>query len=445
MILFCVQHGINIDINEPQIFPECVIAKNMVVLQRIWMAVLCVLLLEEDVATQSRPKSFRDILREMTLDNVGNFLIKYPWRQNARVQAQFPKSMPFPCKNLTINGLGRSSVRPTSVHRLRPGDIDVIAALGDSLVAGNGALEEFAMGTMIENRGVSWCIGGEATWRQFLTLPNILKEFNPNLRGYSTGTGEFLSSNAKLNVAFPVAADADAFRQAKVLVKKMKSDPKINIYEDWKMITLFFGANDICSAQCYNKENASARSHALKLRRALDYLYEKLPKTFVNLVPVLDVSVSIRIKRTMMCHLFHRLFCACFHEGGNEMDTITTLTQEYQQAEEDLIFSGRYDQRDDFTVVIQPFIKLFNAPDDPFRRYDEVIDISYITHDCFHFSQKGHALAANMFWNNLLQPVGLKSQRKLNFVMEKFDCPKSDIPFLFTNKNSRSYLSTGQQ
>lgn len=56
------------------------------------------------------------------------------------------------------------------------------------------------------------------------------------------------------------------------------------------------------------------------------------------------------------------------------------------------VFSGRYDQRDDFTVVIQPFIKLFNAPDDPVRRYDEVIDISYITHDCFHFSQKGHAL-----------------------------------------------------
>lgn len=37
-------------------------------------------------------------------------------------------------------------------------------------------------------------------------------------------------------------------------------------------------------------------------------------------------------------------------------------------------------------------MKLFNAPLDPKHRYDEVIDISYITHDCFHFSQKGHAL-----------------------------------------------------
>lgn len=56
-------------------------------------------------------------------------------------------------------GVGRSFARPSSVHKLRPGDIDVIGAMGDSLVAGNGAMEEFALGTMIENRGVSWCIG----------------------------------------------------------------------------------------------------------------------------------------------------------------------------------------------------------------------------------------------------------------------------------------------
>lgn len=121
----------------------------------------------------------------------------------------------------------------------------------------------------------------------------------------------------------------------------------------------------------------------------------------------LDVSVSVRVKRTMMCRFLHTLFCACFHRGGNEMDVITKMTQQYQRAEEELvstlfrnkiftqslqIFSGRYDTKDDFTVVLQPFIKLFNAPNDKARRYDEVIDISYITYDCFHFSQKGHAL-----------------------------------------------------
>lgn len=55
--------------------------------------------------------------------------------------------------------MGRSKERPTSVHRLRPGDIDVVAAIGDSLVAGSGALEEFALGAFVEYRGVSWCAG----------------------------------------------------------------------------------------------------------------------------------------------------------------------------------------------------------------------------------------------------------------------------------------------
>lgn len=129
--------------------------------------------------------------------------------------------------------------------------------------------------------------GGQDTWREHLTLPNILKMFNPKLTGYSTGTGEFLSSKSQLNVAFPVAADADALKQAKILVNKIRNNKNIDITKDWKMITIFFGANDICSAQCYDKEASSPNNHIAKLARAIDYLQEKLPRTFINLIPVL--------------------------------------------------------------------------------------------------------------------------------------------------------------
>ena len=70
---------------------------------------------------------------------------------------------------------GRSPEVPESVHRLRPGDIDVIAAMGDSLTAGAGLYATNLLEVFIENRGASAFIGGQGTWRTHLTLPNILK------------------------------------------------------------------------------------------------------------------------------------------------------------------------------------------------------------------------------------------------------------------------------
>lgn len=77
--------------------------------------------------------------------------------------------------SFSLNFFSRSKEPPSSVHQLRPGDIDVIAGLGDSLVAASGALEEFAIGTFIEARGVSWCAGGQSDWRKYFTIPNLIK------------------------------------------------------------------------------------------------------------------------------------------------------------------------------------------------------------------------------------------------------------------------------
>lgn len=47
------------------------------------------------------------------------------------------------------------------MHELRPGDIQVIANLGDSLSAGTGALARSALQVAIEYRGVAWSGGTE--------------------------------------------------------------------------------------------------------------------------------------------------------------------------------------------------------------------------------------------------------------------------------------------
>ena len=60
----------------------------------------------------------------------------------------------FPCQHLK-----KSETKPKSVHKLKPGDIDVVAAIGDSITSGMGALGENIGHAMNEYRGVSFSIG----------------------------------------------------------------------------------------------------------------------------------------------------------------------------------------------------------------------------------------------------------------------------------------------
>ena len=75
---------------------------------------------------------------------------------------------------------------PTSVHKLRPGDINVVAAMGDSITAAAGGNARTILGLLTEYRDRSWSIGGKQELEQIVTLPNILKKFNPHLKGAST-------------------------------------------------------------------------------------------------------------------------------------------------------------------------------------------------------------------------------------------------------------------
>jgi hypothetical protein len=72
-------------------------------------------------------------------------------------QVVVPRSFPFPC----AKGPGaRSPTPPTSVHQLRPGDIDVVASIGDSLTAATGAIATtFYDVITVDNRGMSWSGG----------------------------------------------------------------------------------------------------------------------------------------------------------------------------------------------------------------------------------------------------------------------------------------------
>jgi predicted lipid-binding transport protein (Tim44 family) len=72
-----------------------------------------------------------------------------------RTQDEIPSAVQFPCRR------GQHADRvPTSVHRLRPQDIKVIAAMGDSITSANGAMANTEEETRYNYRGVS-AMGGK--------------------------------------------------------------------------------------------------------------------------------------------------------------------------------------------------------------------------------------------------------------------------------------------
>ncbi len=57
----------------------------------------------------------------------------------------------------------------------------------------------------------------------------------------------------------------------------------------------------------------------------------------------------------------------------------------YQHGLKNLTDSGRYEGRNDFTVVIQPFMAKTKLS---YKDDNHTIDFSYFAPDCFHFSGK---------------------------------------------------------
>ncbi|KAM9635478.1 phospholipase B1, membrane-associated [Trichechus inunguis] len=333
---------------------------------------------------------------------------------------------------------------PSSVHRLKPADIKVIGAMGDSLTAGNGAGSKSwnILDVLTQYRGLSWSVGGDQNISTVTTLANILREFNPSLTGFSVGTGTESSAGAFLNQAVAGERAEDLATQARRLVDLMKNDTRINFQEDWKIITVFIGSNDLCGF-CNDPVRYSPQNFTDNIGKALDILHAEVPRAFVNLVSVLKIVTLRELyqEEKVSCpKLILRSLCPCvleFDDNSTEIATLVEVNKKYQEGTHQLVDSGRYDTREDFTVVVQPFFEKVDMPKTP----EGLPDRSFFAPDCFHFSSKSHARAASGLWNNMLEPVGQKTAEH-NFENEiSITCPDQVWPFLGTNKNVQGHGS----
>ncbi|XP_067680319.1 phospholipase B1, membrane-associated-like [Haliotis asinina] len=340
----------------------------------------------------------------------------------------------FPCTTYPA-----SRRTPVSVHRLRPGDIKVVAAMGDSITAGNGITAKTIMDMRRQDRGLSWSIGGDRDYAYQPTIPNILKKYNPFLRGFAVKSGSVWSREAHLDVAEPGAESASLTKQAELLIKRMKNELFVDFRNDWKLITIFIGGDDLCS-YCKDLEHYNASNYVQNVQQALDILHSNIPRAFVNLVSVNHVDVMQGMNLGSICSILHQLFCSCGSYPRNEQDArlLHQAADDYNDGLEKLVASGRYDDRDDFTVVVQPFFRYATLP-----MKGNKPDLSYFSPDCFHFSQRGQAVAARALWNNMIQPVGTK--RTTIVPGETLQCPSELNPYFFTRKNSANYQSVNDQ
>jgi len=291
---------------------------------------------------------------------------------NPQNLGSFPKFWPDYCPPVP-----EPKEHGTNVHNLLPSDIKLVAGIGDSLTAGNGALAYTAFGLLTEYRGRSFSMGGDGEGRGWenddvVTFPNLLRHFSDHLTGDSIYKGKHDSKYARFNHAIPGSTAPDMKAQAETLIEHMKSSPDLDFYND--------------------------------------------------------------LNKGFMCPLILHFLCRYPGKDGYS-DEIRVVRDGYLAAVQSLANSGRYDTRDDFVVVDQPFLRNSSYP----VLADGKPDYAFFAPDCFHLSAKGHATAGTSLWNNMMQPEGKKQTSWA--VGQPPECIDPNNPFLKTKVNSpKSYF-----
>uniref|UniRef100_A0A1I8HC09 Phospholipase B1, membrane-associated n=2 Tax=Macrostomum lignano TaxID=282301 RepID=A0A1I8HC09_9PLAT len=325
----------------------------------------------------------------------------------------------------------RSHSPPTSVDKLRPADIDVVGAIGDSLTAGMGIYSKNLLTIFTQYRGHSFTMGGKEDLSQHTTMPTVLKKFNPKLTGFSTGISGPDGIFAGFNEAVVGNRAEDMPRQARQLVEKMKKDKKVAFETDWKLINLFIGGNDVCD-HCKDPSRFSVENYEKHIRTALDYLYDNVPRAFVNLIEMMDVAAVNDLKdQSLVCKaLLQTFWCKCGSTLSKE--EVYEYSMELQRRARRIAEDPKWTRKSDFTVVLQPFLREITPPTLP----NGEPDMAYFAPDCFHLSDKGHALGGLALWNTMLEPVGKK---RTDWVLnDRVNCPTEQRPYLATKGNSGS-------
>lgn len=281
---------------------------------------------------------------------------------------------------------------PADVQHLKPVDIKVLGAFGDSFTAG------FAIhGLPIENREEVYVTGGKAG---AVTVGNFFKHYGDKI--------------ALHNVAVSGDVVQGMDKQAKRLITAVKGDKSVDFENDWKMVTILIGGNNQCAA-CYGAAANQPPQYKDDLTSALDILKEGLPRTVVSLVSMVNLSSLATAPgvddHCKVPHVIGKVECSCPFGGANSSAIVQEVTK---QDNAELYKMAQAYKTKDFSVVVQPGMDMMSVP-----------DWTYLSRwDCFHPSLVTHQQVALALWTNFFQPVGKKTT-KFQLPVKVY-CPTDD-------------------
>ncbi|CEP08885.1 hypothetical protein [Parasitella parasitica] len=292
-----------------------------------------------------------------------------------------------------------------NAYHLRPNDIKAVIAIGDSISAGFGMISgRPPFSTILEYRGKVFSVGGD---KGEYTIPNYLSVWtNTSSRGPPTGYTLPLSRGKQLDNAVSGSKTQDLDEQISRLVYLLSTSKYKDVKDEWKLITLFIGANNVC-VLCEPPITtlpglAEADVFEKNVRQALTRIKNEVGKSFVNLVALFNVS-------------------SVYEASRGDPYSADRVVNEYNLRLEKLEKEFKHQDSMELGVSYQPGFKQF-----PVAKYKQ----SYFSGvDCFHPNKCANQLMSILLWNNMFSS---KEEKNRTYDIEslEFICPSPQRPYI---------------